>query len=106
MNPFLARAMAQQKRAVQRQKEYTARAARAAQVNNYATGKVTAVENDGRHTVALTGGRSIMVYSASGVNYDVGEYVTIRFLSGDKRQAEIAGKTTKVGATTTRQVYR
>ncbi len=87
-------------------KTYIARAARAAQVNNYATGKVISVDSDGRHLVELTSGRRIMVYSASGVNYTTGDYVSIRYLSGDKRQAEIAGKTTKIGATTTRMVYR
>lgn len=106
MNPLLARALAQQKRAMQKQKEYTARAARGAQVNNYATGKVVSIDGDGRHLVELTSGRQVMVYSASGVNYVTGDYVSIRYLSGDKRQAEIAGKTTKVMATTTRQVWR
>jgi len=81
-------------------------AARAAAINNYATGKVVSVDGDGRHLVELTNGRQIMVYSASGVNYTTGDYVSIRYLSGDKRQAEIAGKTTKIAATTTRQVWR
>ncbi len=87
-------------------KTYIARAARAAQVNNCATAKVISVDGEGRHLVELTSGRRIMVYSASGVNYTANDYVSIRYLSGDKRQAEIAGKTTKIGATTTRQVYR
>jgi hypothetical protein len=93
-------------RAVKRQKEYIERQARAAQVNNYATGKVLEVDVAGRHLVELTNGRQVMVYSASGVDYTAGEYVSVRYLSGDKRQAEIAGKTTKVGATTTKQVWR
>jgi len=87
-------------------KKYIARAARAAQVNNYATAKVISVETDGRHLVELTSGRRIMVYSASGTNYSPDDYVSIRYLSGDKRQAEIAGKTTKVKATATKQVWR
>ena len=87
-------------------KKYIARAARAAQVNNYATGKVISVEPDGRHLVELTSGRQIMVYSASGTDYTNGDYVSIRYLSGDKRQAEIAGKTTKLAATNTTKVYR
>jgi translation initiation factor IF-1 len=87
-------------------KQYVEWRSRANQVNNCATGKVISVDGDGRHRVELTNGRQIMVYSASGVNYTPNDYVSIRFLSGDKRQAEIAGKTTKLAATTTRQVWR
>jgi hypothetical protein len=87
-------------------KQYVEWRSRANQVNNYATGKVVSVDGDGRHTVELTSGRQLMVYSASGVNYTTDDYVSIRYLSGDKRQAEIAGKTTKIKAATTLQVYR
>jgi translation initiation factor IF-1 len=87
-------------------KEYIDNRARAAQVNNTGVGKVITVAKNGRHTVELDGGRRIMVFSATGENYNPGDTVSIRYLSGDKRQAEIAGKTTRRLATAVKRVSR
>jgi hypothetical protein len=86
-------------------KEYIERRARANQVNNTGVGKIIAVTNDGRYTVQVDG-RSLMVYSASGTTYNIGDIVSIRYLSKDRRQAEIAGRTTRKLATQTLQVWR
>lgn len=86
-------------------KEYIAKQARAAQVNNTGVGKITAMTSDSRYTVQLDGGRTMMVYAAVGT-YNVGDIVSIRYLSKDKRQAEIAGKTTRLLTTNITRVSR
>lgn len=105
MNPLLAGMLAQHKRAVQKQKQYTAKQARAAQVNNTGVGRVTAMTNDSRYTVEIDGGRTMMLYATTGT-YNVGDIVSIRYLSKDKRQAEIAGKTTRQMTTNIKRVSR
>jgi hypothetical protein len=87
-------------------KQYIEKRAIANQVNNTAVGMVLSVDGAGRHTVELDGGRRLMVFSATGTTYGAGDVVSIRYLSSDKRQAEIAGKTTRRAATTTVVVYR
>lgn len=87
-------------------KEFLEKRARINQVNNTGVAKVVALTKDGRHTVELDGGRKIMVFSATGIDYQIGETVSVRYLSGDKRQAEIAGKSTRKLATTMKVVWR
>jgi hypothetical protein len=87
-------------------KEYIERQTAESQVNNTAAGKVTAVTTDGRHTVRLDGGRQIMVYSATGSNYAVGDTVGIRYFGSDRRQAEIMGGTTRKLAGEIKRVWR
>ena len=87
-------------------KEYLEKRARLAQVNNTGVGRIVAITNDGRYTVELDGGRTLMVYSASGVAYNLDDTVSIRYLSKDKRQAEIEGGTTRRLATETKMVWR
>jgi hypothetical protein len=86
-------------------KNYIEKRAKINQVNNAGVAKVVALTKDGRHTVELDGGRKIMIYSATGNNYDIGETVSVRYLSDDKRQAEIAGKSTRKLASTTKVVW-
>jgi hypothetical protein len=88
-----------------KEKAYVDKRARINQVNNTGVGRVVAITNDGRYTVELDGGRTLMVYSASGT-YNLDDTVSIRYLSKDKRQAEIAGKTTRRLATERTQVWR
>ncbi len=86
-------------------KDYIESRAKINQVNNTGVAKVIALTKDGRHTVELDGGRRIMVFSATGSDYQIGDTVSIRYLSADKRQAEIAGKSTRKLATTTKVVW-
>jgi Lon protease-like protein len=86
-------------------KDYIEWRARESQVNNTGTAKIISRTNDGRHLVELDGGRRIMVFSASGENYNPGDTVSIRYLAKDKRQAEIAGKTTRRLATSIKKVW-
>lgn len=85
-------------------KDYIEARAQVNQVNNTGVGKVVALTKDGRHTVEIDGGKQIMVYSATGSPYAVGDTVSIRYGS-DPRQAEIAGKSTRRLATTTKTVW-
>jgi hypothetical protein len=87
-------------------KQFIEMIARASQINNAGVGKVTAIGNDGRHTVQLDGGRMIQVFNASGQSLTVGDTVGIRFLGGDKRQAEISGRSTRRFAKEIRRVWR
>jgi len=87
-------------------KKYIASQVSAGQVNNTGVGKVVSLDKNGRHTVELDGGRQIMIFSATGSNYNPGDTVSVRYLGKDKRQAEIAGKSTRRLATTTKQVWR
>lgn len=87
-------------------KDYIESRARINQVNNTGVGKIAAVSKDGRHTVTLDGGRQIMIFSATGETYQIGDTVSVRYLSGDKRQAEIAGKSTRKLASTTKVYWR
>jgi hypothetical protein len=87
------------------EKRFVERKSKEAQVNNTGVGRVIAVTNDGRYTVRIDG-RNIMVYSASGVTYNINDVVSIRYLSKDRRQAEIAERTTRRLATQTKQVWR
>lgn len=76
------------------------------QINNVGVGKVTVIGNDGRYTVELDGGRKIQVFNASSESFSVGDTVGIRFLSNDKRQAEISGKSTRRLTRGVKQVWR
>ncbi|MBN2224952.1 MAG: hypothetical protein JW765_09785 [Deltaproteobacteria bacterium] len=87
-------------------KEYIEKRARAAQVNNTGVGRVITRDKNGRHTVELDGGKRIMVFSATGENYNPGDTVSIRYNSKDKRQAEIVGKSTRRLATSIKRVSR
>ena len=86
-------------------KQYIELASTAAQVNNTGVGRVIAVST-GRYTVELDGGRTMMVYAASGATYNLNDVVSIRYLGKDKRQAEIAGRTTRRLAMDRKQVFR
>ncbi len=86
-------------------KEYIERRVKDGQVNNASTARIISRTNDGRHTIELDGGRRMMVFSASGENYNPGDIVSIRYISKDKRQAEIAGRTTRRLATSIKKVW-
>ncbi len=86
-------------------KEYIERRARINQVNNTGVGRILAVTEGNRYTVELEGGRTMMVYSTSGT-YNLNDVVSIRYLGKDRRQAEIAGRTTRRLATARKQVFR
>jgi hypothetical protein len=87
-------------------KEYIEKRAKANQINNTAIGKVVGLTNNGRHTVELDGGRKIMVFSATGANFGIGDTVTITYLGTDKRQAQITGSSTRKLATTHKDIWR
>jgi hypothetical protein len=91
---------------VSKLKDYIERRTKVNQVNNIGVAKVISLTKDGRHTVELDGGKRIMVFSATGENYNPGDTVSIRYLSGDKRQAEIAGKSTRRLSTTIKVISR
>jgi hypothetical protein len=86
-------------------KDYIESRAQINQVNNTGVGKVVALTKDGRHTVEIDGGKQIMVYSATGSPYAIGDTVSIRYSAPGKSQGEIAGKSTRRLATTTKVVW-
>lgn len=75
-------------------------------VDNFITGRVTAMDPSGRYTVEADGGLAFRALNAGGQEITTGDFVAVRLLGGDINRAEISGKTTRFSYGEAKVVWR